>query len=212
MGVRMKTPPARLESGRVEPERRHAMARVVGPSTAPGTPIKSPCSCLLRSFSTQQGMSPESMATIRASCWAFGHRSGRPRCRDRGWEPTRVMAPGVHPGAIGAHWAGGATCPSCPSCPSSCRPIWSPKGGSKPSQCRPVGFDLLPPEPGPRQAGHRTRCGHRAGLNGPLRDGARQRKRGQPRYAAAGRGGASALDGQLEARSLAGEPVHLRPA
>src|SRR5664280_1194320 len=72
MGVRMKTPPARLESGRVEPERRHAMARVVGPSTAPGTPIKSPCSCLLRSFSTQHGTSPESMSTIRAWCRSAG--------------------------------------------------------------------------------------------------------------------------------------------
>ena len=42
------------------------------------------------------------------------------------------MAPGAMPGAISAHWAGGATCPSCPSCPSSCRPIWSPNGGWNP--------------------------------------------------------------------------------
>ena len=84
-----------------------------------------------------------------AWCWVFGHRSATPRSRDQGWEPTRVMAPGVHPGAICAHCAGGATCSSYPSCPSSCRPIWSPKGGSKPSQCRPVGFGVLPPEPAP---------------------------------------------------------------
>src|ERR1035437_3754626 len=66
MRVRMKTPPARLESGRVEPERRHAMARVVGPSMAPGTRSDRRAPALLRSFSTQQGTSPESMATIRA--------------------------------------------------------------------------------------------------------------------------------------------------
>ena len=75
--------------------------------------------------------------TIRASCWAFGHRSARPSCRDRGWEPTRRMAPGAHPGAIGDHWAGGATCPSCPSCLSSCWPIWSPHGGSNPHSVGP---------------------------------------------------------------------------
>jgi hypothetical protein len=40
-------------------------------------------------------------AAIRAWCAAWA-TFDQTRCRDRRWEPTRVMAPGVHPGAIGA--------------------------------------------------------------------------------------------------------------
>jgi hypothetical protein len=52
-------------------------------------------------------------------------------------------------------------------------------------------------------------CGYERAL---ARRGPTEETRTAGRYAAAGRGGASAPDGPLEARSLAGEPVHLCPA
>ena len=44
-------------------------------------------------------------------------------------EPTRVMASGVHPGAICAHFADGRLALLVPPVPSFCQPIWSPKAG-----------------------------------------------------------------------------------